>query len=746
VGCGIELHVSEGRVARVVGDRAHPANFGKLCEKGVTCALPLTAPDRLTRFQWRARREEAFTLASPDDVLARTGQKLRKILADHGPESVALYISGQLTTEAQYLANKLCKGFLGANQIDSNSRLCMSSAAAGYKLAFGSDAPPGCYADIEAANAFFAIGANMADCHPVLFQRVLARCATGAPLVVADPRRTATAEKASLHLALRAGSDLWLLNGLLRLLADRNALDQEFIRANTTGWEKIEANLGQFDPRRVAIETGVPEPDLRRATDVLAGSGGWVTFWTMGLNQSTRGTLNSAAVCNLHLATGCIGKPGMGPFSLTGQPNAMGGREMGYLGHGLPGQRAVTEAGDRAFCEKIWNLAPGAIRAEPGPDAVELFRRMQEGRIRAVWVICTNPAASMPNRNFVREALSRAELVIAQDAFHPTETTRLAHVLLPGALWAEAEGTFVNSERRVTLLQQAVPPPGDARPDWRLICNVAQELGFGAAFDFPDAASVFAEITRFENPLTGWNWQGLSHARLAGGAELWPCPRPDTPGTQRRYLAGHPQNAGSRDHARMKFATVDGRARFISCQPQTSAEPVDKEFPFILNTGRLLAHWHTLTKTRHVASSMRAQPAPFIEVHPEDAMKLNLAEGAPVEIVSRRGRAVFPCRITNRVRCGETFVPFHWNDEQGPNLTANALTTDATDPISFQPELKACAVRLAPIASSVPEADLEPVLAAAEAEGRAWGEAVAFSLEQQRFLTATFRAVRTSWP
>ncbi len=741
VGCGIELHVRDNQVVRVEGDPSHPANFGRLCEKGVTCAVPLTAPDRLQQFLSRRNRDENFSAGRPEEVMAATAIRLREIMAAHGPDSVALYVSGQLTTETQYLANKLCKGFLGTNQIDSNSRLCMSSAAAGYKLAFGADAPPGCYADIESAGAFFAIGANMADCHPVLFQRLLARKSSGVPLIVADPRRNATAERADVYLPVRAGSDLWLLNGLLRLLADRGAVDREFIRRHTTDWEKIAASLGEFAPARVAAETGVLEQDMRRVADLLAGSGGWMTFWTMGLNQSTHGTANTLAICNLHLATGRIGRPGMGPFSLTGQPNALGGREIGYLGHGLPGQRTVLEPADRAFCERLWSLPAETIRPEPGPHAIDLFRRVSEGKIRAVWIIGTNPVASMPNRNAVKEALARAELVIVQDAFHPTETTRLAHVLFPGALWAEGTGTFVNSERRVTLLSKAVSPPGEALSDWRIICGLARHLGFERAFNFASAAEIFAEITRFTNPVSGWNWAGLSHERLSHGAQIWPCPHLDRPGATRRYLINGGKTSPTEHDRRLQFATPDGRARFHACPPSPAAETCDADFPFVLNTGRLLAHWHTLTKTRHVPSALRAQPAPFIEIHPDDARALGLADGAAVEVVSRRGRAVFPCRITDRLRRGEAFVPFHWNDEQGPDITANALTVDAVDPISGQPELKICAVRLALVAVVKAEPD-HAVLVAAEAEGRAWGAGVAFSIEQQRFLRSSFLALR----
>jgi sulfite reductase (NADPH) flavoprotein alpha-component len=370
---------------------------------------------------------------------------------------------------------------------------------------------------------------------------------------------------------------------------------------------------------------------------------------------------------------------------------------------------------------------------------VELFRRVGEGKIRAVWVICTNPAASMPNRNRVKEALARAELVIAQDALHPTETTRLAHVLLPGALWAEGAGTFVNSERRVTLLQEAVSPPGDARPDWKIICDLARHLGFGEAFSHGSAAEVFAEITRFANPATGWDWRGLSHARLSRAPEIWPCSRPEEVGASRRYLKEATSATPSSEPLSLHFATPDGRARFYACPPAAPAEPTDADFPITLNTGRLLAHWHTLTKTRHVAYSMRAQPAPFIEIHPADAGALDLVEGSPVEVVSRRGRAVFPCRVSDRVRRGEAFVPFHWNDEQGKNITANALTTDAVDPVSGQPEFKACAVRLAKVEAEWAETDPTLALAAVEADGRAWGEMAALSLEQQNFFAATFR-------
>lgn len=397
-----------------------------------------------------------------DAAIAETARRLRAVIDEHGPDAFAFYVSGQMSLEAQYLANKLAKGFVRTNQIESNSRLCMASAGTGYKLSLGADGPPGSYQDFEHADVFFVIGSNMADCHPILFLRMMDRVKSGgAKLIVVDPRRSATADKADLFLPVRPGTDLALLNGLLHLLHENGHTDPEFIAAHTEGWEAIPEFLADYPPATVADITGVPEADIREAARLIGEAGEWMSCWTMGLNQSTHGTWNTNALVNLHLATGAICRPGSGPFSLTGQPNAMGGREMGYMGPGLPGQRSVLVAAERAFVEELWELPPGTVREDGvGRGTVEMFRKMADGDIKACWIICTNPVASVANRRTVIEGLERAEFVVAQDVFAETETNAYADVVLPGALWTETEGVLVNSERNVTLARPAVEPPG----------------------------------------------------------------------------------------------------------------------------------------------------------------------------------------------------------------------------------------------------------------------------------------------
>jgi sulfite reductase (NADPH) flavoprotein alpha-component len=577
-----------------------------------------------------------------------------------------------MSLEAQYLINKLAKGFVGTNNIDSNSRLCMSSAASGYKLSLGADGPPGSYDDFDAADLFFVIGANMADCHPILFLRLMDRVKEGAKLIVVDPRRNTTAEKADLHLQLNPGTDIALLNGLLHLLAAAGQLDHGFIAEFTEGWDEMPGFLAAYTPARVAAITGLAESDIRHAAALIGDAANWMSCWTMGVNQSTHGTWATNAICNLHLASGAICRSGSGPFSLTGQPNAMGGREVGYLAGGLPGQRDVANAADRGFIEALWGLDPRTIGAAPGPDAVTMFERLAAGAIKAIWIICTNPVASLPNRGTVIAGLQAAELVIAQDAFLDTETTIYADIMLPGALWAEAAGVMINSERNMTLMKPAVPPPGEARADWRIIADMAAALGFEAGFSYASAAEVFAEIAATSNPATGYDLRGASHARLEAGPLQWPCADPARDRNPVRYRNDSvSQTLATRadgSQPRLIFPTPTGRARFHARPFLPAAELPDAEFPFILNTGRLPHQWHTATKTGKIPTLNKLNPGPFIELHPDDAAALGVADKDKVEIRSRRGRAVLPAIITTRVLPGGPFVPFHWTPSPGnPN-------------------------------------------------------------------------------
>ncbi|WP_285031188.1 bifunctional nitrate reductase/sulfite reductase flavoprotein subunit alpha [Mycolicibacterium sp. lyk4-40-TYG-92] len=710
VGCGISVETRPDAgtglpvIARVSGDRLHPANFGRLCTKGATHADLVAADDgRLTTAL--LRRGGEMVSITTDDATAEAGRRLRAIIDEHGPDAVALYVSGQMTIEAQYLANKLAKGFIRTVHIESNSRLCMASAGTGFKQSLGADGPPGSYTDFDCADLFFVIGANMADCHPILFLRMADRIAgkngPGAKLIVVDPRRTATAEKADLFLQIKPGTDLALLNGLLHLLVESGAIDHEFIAEHTEGWEAMPAFLADYPPAKVAAITGLPEADIRRAAEMIAEAGEWMSCWTMGLNQSTHGTWNTNAICNLHLATGAICRTGSGPMSLTGQPNAMGGREMGYMGPGLPGQRAVTSAADRAFAEEQWVLEPGTIRTDVGPGTIEMFRQLATGDIKAVWIICTNPVASVANRRTVIDGLQAAELVITQDTYQDTATNAYADIVLPATLWAEADGVMVNSERNLTLLQQSIPAAGDARPDWELICNVARHMGFGDDFDYKSSEDIFTEIRQFTNRRTGYDLSGVTYERLRETPLQWPCPPDSGDRNPIRYL----NDGVSQDlfvgadgrRPRLAFPTPSRRAVFHARPHMDADELPDDEFPLVLNTGRLQHQWHTMTKTGKVEKLNKLTGKPFIEIHPTDAAGLGITDGAPVQVSSRRGTAVLPAVLTDRVRAGNCFAPFHWNDQQGDQLTINAVTNDAVDPASLQPEFKVCAVRLAPV-------------------------------------------------
>ncbi|WP_371501679.1 molybdopterin-dependent oxidoreductase [Kitasatospora sp. NBC_00374] len=709
VGCGIVLDIAvdgAGRrtVARASGDRSHPANSGRLCTKGATSADMLAGAGRLSTALVRTERGADPVATDVDAAITAVAGRLRAILDEHGPDALSFYVSGQMTLEAQYLANKLAKGFVRTNQIESNSRLCMASAGTGYKLSLGADGPPGSYRDFEHADVFLVTGANMADCHPILFLRLMDRVKAGAKLIVVDPRRTATADKADLFLQIRPGTDLALLNGLLHLLVENGHTDPAFIEEFTEGWEAMPGFLRDYPPARVAEITGIPEADLRQAAQWIGEAGEWMSCWTMGLNQSTHGTWNTNALVNLHLATGAICRPGSGPFSLTGQPNAMGGREMGYMGPGLPGQRSVLVAEDRAFTETLWGLPAGTLRTEVGRGTVEMFSRMAEGGIKACWIICTNPVASVGNRKTVIAGLETADLVITQDVYADTETNAYADVVLPAAMWSEAEGVMINSERNLTLTPQAADPPGQALPDWQLIARVACAMGFQDSFGYTSAEEVFEEIKQTWNPATGHDLRGVSYERLRDTPVQWPSADADGPDRNPiRYLNdGVSQRLLERPDGtrpRLAFPTASGRAAFFPRPHLPAAELPDDDYPFVLNTGRLQHQWHTLTKTGKVAKLNRLNPGPFVEIHPDDAQALGIAEGDHLEVASRRGRAVLPAVVTDRVRPGNCFAPFHWNDLFGEYLSINAVTNDAVDPLSFQPEFKVCAVSLRVVAA-----------------------------------------------
>ncbi|GAB09587.1 putative nitrate/sulfite reductase [Gordonia araii NBRC 100433] len=758
VGCGLTLTVKEGSdrtVASAKGTASHPANRGRLCTKGNTTADMLNAAGRLTTALHRTDRDDEQVPVDVDAAITEVARRFVELRERHGDDAVAFYVSGQMSLEAQYLANKLCKGYFRTNLIESNSRLCMASAGTGYKQSLGADGPPGSYDDLDHADVFLVIGANMADCHPILFLRMMDRVKAGAKLIVVDPRRTATAAKADLYLPVRPGTDLALLNGLLRLIVDAGHTDEEFIAEFTDGWDALPEHLADYPADRVAEITGIAEADLRQAAEWIGTAGNWVSLWTMGLNQSTHGTWHTNALCNLHLATGAICRTGSGPFSLTGQPNAMGGREMGYMGPGLPGQRAVLDPAQRTEVEERWGVAPGTLHTNLGRGTVDLFEELGEGKIKALWVICTNPVASMANRDKVIKALTNAEFVVVQDAFADVETASYADVVLPAALWSESEGVMINSERNLTLTTPLLHAPGQALPDWQIICRIAQEMGFDEGFDFPDASAVFDEITGFHNPRTGWDLRGVDYSRLRSGPVQWPAAPGGPDRNPIRYLNDGVSQELFVDEdgntPRLAFATPSRRAQFFARPYLPPAEMPDDDFPLTLTTGRLPHQWHTMTKTRKVAKLMKLNPSTFVEVHPVDAQRLGIADGDRVEIRSRRGVAYAPAVVTEKITAGTCFVPMHFADATGADLAINAVTNDAVDPDSLQPEFKACAVALAPAPLPAAAASGEPLTDTTALLASAFGsqvadEPVTLTVAERAYLTGLLAGLRTSPP
>ena len=646
------------------------------------CLPPTVAnPGRATRALIRAHRAAEFRPASVDAAIQHAASELRRIVADGGPDAVAFYGSGQLGTEDYYALTKLVKGFLGTDNLDTNSRLCMASAVAGYKSAFGADAPPGCYDDIDAAEVILILGANVADCHPILFRRIEKRVAAddAVRVLVVDPRRTETCDLAHAHLPIRPGTDVALLNAMLRIAIAEGHVDKEFVAGRTEGFEAVRRAVEAWTPEAAAELCGIAPRAIVDAARTFARSRRALVLWSMGANQSSHGTAKNQAILNLCLATGNVGRPGCGAFSLTGQPNAMGGREVGALAGLLPGHRHVGNARDRGFIAERWGVPVERLPARPGATATELFSALEAGRIRAVWIVATNPAASLPDLEAARRALRRAELVVVQDAFFPTDSAQLAHVFLPAAGWAEKDCAMTNSERVVTLSRKLVDPPGDALPDWQLLARLARELGFGAAFAWGGAADVFDEFRRLTAG-TSCDLSGITHARLAAGPLQWPCPSEDHPGSARRYVE--------------RFATPSGRARFQAVQPRPPAEPPSRDFPLVLTTGRLKSHWHTRSRTRWSRNLENRAPEPILVMHPSDAGRSGVVDGGFAEVRSRRGEVVAQVRVTPEIAAGTVFLPFHWTRLDGSLKPANNLTHGGVDPTSGQPELKHCAVRV----------------------------------------------------
>ena len=705
VGCGLELlppavkgqavkRDAEGNpmwTAR--GDRQHPSSLGQVCIKGATVGETL-ARGRLRQPLFRSSLEDDFAPISWDDALGRITDQIRSSVSRRGnADAIAMYGSGQFHTEDYYLAQKLLKGALGTNNFDANSRLCMSSAVAGYTRSLGSDGPPCCYEDLDHCSVAFLIGTNTAECHPVLFQRLLKRRKRNpgsVKIVVVDPRRTDTAKAADIHLPIAPGSDLALLHGIAHLVLRENGQDATFIDDHTDNYDAFFDVAARWTPRRVARFCHIPEKRLREVAALFHRRETVLSLWSMGVNQRREGTAVVGGLINLHLLTGQIGKPGAGPFSLTGQPNAMGGREAGGLSHLLPGYRLVTNTDHRADVEKAWNLPAGRISAKPGLAAWQQVEAMERGELDLWWVAATNPLVSMPDLDRVKAAMGNCPLVVVSEAYADSETSHYAHLLLPAAQWSEKAGAMTNSERRGTYCPAFRRPFGESRPDWDVFAEVGRRLGYAKQFGFESAAEVYAEFTT----LTAGRLcdvSGLSHALLNNeGPQQWPFPRGCRPGTEAKRL-----------YCDQHFATPSGRARFCTEQPLGLAEPPCDTYPLVLTVGRYLGQWHTMTRTGKVERLQSMHPEPLLEIHPEDAQELKLRHGELGAISSRRGHLTATVHVTDRIRRGTVFLPMHWGFTQEKACEANTLMHDQACPVSKQPELKACAVIVAPAVSVV---------------------------------------------
>jgi ferredoxin-nitrate reductase len=677
-----------------------------MCVKGATITESLDK-DRLKYPMLRESLDQPFRRVSWDEALSQIVDRIQQVRQTDGVDALCMYGSGQFQTEDYYIAQKLMKGCLGTNNFDANSRLCMSSAVAGYIQSFGSDGPPCCYDDLELTDCAFMIGANAAECHPIVFNRFRTyhKRNRNVKLVVVDPRRTQTAEAADLHLAIHPGSDIALLNGIAHLLMRWGEVETAFIDECTSGFSQYAEVIRHYPPELVVRECGIRMDHLEEAARYWANANRVLSLWSMGVNQSTIGTAKVCSIINLHLMTEQIGKPGAGPFSLTGQPNAMGGREAGGLSHLLPGYRSVKDPNHRQTLEQAWGLPLGSISPQPGRDTWSMITGLETGEVQFLWVAATNPVVSLPDLVRTKAALRRSPFTVYQEAYDPTEMKEFAHVLLPAAQWSEKTGTMTNSERRVTLCPAFRNPPGEAKADWEIFAEVGRRLGFTAQFQFQNVAEVHAEFVQLtQNRVC--DMSGMSHDRLHQEGPLqWPCPsKPQTPNSvrvasleEKLRTPNSELRTPKRLYTNLHFPTPDGRARFVAFHSQGLAEPVDRDYPFVLTTGRLYGHWHTQSRTGRIAKTRQMYSQPFIEIHPKDAKKLGIEDKQWVEVRSRRSQARFLAQITQAITPGVLFVPMHWGALWAPDSEANALTHPESCPISKEPELKACAVQLVPL-------------------------------------------------
>ena len=689
VGCGIVVQQESNGQLTVEGDKSHPSSQGMLCSKGMNLHYTvMDQSDRLLYPQMRMSRARPLQRVSWDTALERTAAVFKTFIEKYGTDSVAFYVSGQCLTEEYYLVNKLIKGFIGSNNIDTNSRLCMSSAVVGYKLSLGEDSVPVCYDDIEEADVFYVQGANPAWCHPIIWRRIEARKEANpdVKIITVDPRLTDSGRASDLHLPVRPGTDITLNHAIGRVLIEEDYLDENFIIDHTDGFTAYRDQVMARTVEEAADICGVEAADIRQAARWIGRSKGFLSLWTMGMNQSVVGVNKNLSLINLHLITGRIGTPGNGPFSLTGQPNAMGGREVGGLANILPAHRDVTNAAHRAEMEAFWK-SPVKIADKPGLTATEMFQAMDDDKLKAIWIINTNPLVSMPDVNNVERALKKGRFVVVQDVSSRADTVAMADVVLPAAAWLEKEGTMTNAERRITYLPKILDAPGEALPDAEIIWRFAQKMGFENEFNYQNAAEVYAEYVQ---TTTGTNIDitGLSHEILRKQRSVqWPY--------QAASEVGKSPVSSLRLFADRKFYTPNQRAQIHTVPDGNASEPTDEDFPLVLTTGRVRDQWHTMTKTGRVAKLNQHVPEPFLQLNPEDAAARGIEADQLVTIRGRRGEVRVKVQLSDDVRQGVCFLPMHWGKILNSTLErANNLTNSLVDPRSKEPDYKFTAVQV----------------------------------------------------
>lgn len=683
VGCGIVVKKDRRNNLTVRGDENHPVNRGMLCSKGMNLHYTVQdIHDRLLYPQMRWSRNHPLERVTWQQGMERTAAVFRTMIQKYGPDSVGFYVSGQCLTEEYYVANKLVKGFIGTNNIDTNSRLCMSSAVSAFTAMLGEDAVPISYDDIEHSNCLLIAGANPAWCHPILFRRIEAHKQKNpdVKMIVVDPRRTQSCSIADLHLQIAPGTDIYLYRAIGRILIEEGATDETFIREHTQDYNVYKHSVFQSTVEEAAQVCQVPESDIRLAASYIAHANGFLTLWAMGLNQSVVGTKKNAALISLNLLTGHIGKQGSGPFSLTGQPNAMGGREVGGLATVLAAHRRLDNPQHREEVGKFWGAK--SISPTPGLTAVEMVKALEEGSLKAIWIVCTNPLVSLPDSARVERALKNARFVVVQDISTRSDTLAFADVIFPAAGHFEKEGTMTNSERRVSYLEKIIDPPGEAKPDSEILCEFAKTMGF-PGFDYSSPEEIYAEHSRLTAG-TRIDVSGLSYGRLKEQRTFqWPVPDARHPGTKRLFTDG-------------QFFTADGKARFLALdEPENLSERPSPDFPLILTTGRIRDQWHTMTKTGKVNKLRQHIDRAFLEIHPTDAGERDINDG-DVVVISNSGGTVRVCaKVTSDIKRGVVFLPMHWGKIlSSDQARANNLTSHLTDPVSKEPDFKFSAVQV----------------------------------------------------